>query len=219
MSPERPVRQYAIPLDDYALDEELMRVAHAYIARIGEHGDDMRARIEAVLSVREHLAPERARRQAYRWFGANPPTRKTPGLAELWRYIRDKQAVLREREALTEAEIVAKARRVFDHGVGDRPLTKSQVVRSEEGDFEVVDLEVREPSLSAANTALELLRKVGGFGIERTETRFGGVVQIAQLQPEERERRVTELATKAGLTVAPGLAGPVAATDDEEDAG
>jgi hypothetical protein len=205
-----------MPFGDYNLSEELKRAAHAYLVGLGEHGDEMRARIDAVMLVRPHLSPEGARQATYRWFGANPPTERRPGMTEFWRFIHDKQQLLRESEGLTEGEIIAKARRVFDHGVGDRPLMKSQVVRSEEGEFSVVDLELRDPSLSAANTALELLRKVGGFGLERTETRFGGVVQIAQLPLEQREQRVAELAQKAGFPLLPALPVPVRRETDEE---
>lgn len=165
----------------------------------------------AMLVARPSLKPDSARVMGIRAL-------KKP---EVERYLDWKRAQLVMRSGLTEGELVEKARRVFLHGVGDLPLRKSNVVRLDDGTALVEDLEVRDPSLPAANAALELLRKIGGFGVERTETRFSGVVGVANLSAEQREARVQELASKAGLAVVPGL--PALPTRragaDSEDAG
>jgi hypothetical protein len=49
----------------------------------------------------------------------------------------------------------------------------------------VDEVEVREPSLSAANTAVELLRKLGGFGKDQAEGVDGGTrrIEVAFVAP------------------------------------
>lgn len=196
-------QQRTIFYGSFNLDDELKRCAHAYLAALGAHGNDAKARMQAVKAVRPHLKPGPCRQQVYRWFGANPPTEANPGNPEFLRFIAEKQLDLREREELSESEIVRNTRRVFAHAVGDLPIQRSQVSRDEDGEWSVVDLAVREPSLPAANTALELMRKIGGFGVERTETRLSGVVGVANLAPEQREARLEGLARKAGLVLVP----------------
>ena len=122
---------------------------------------------------------------------------------EVLRYLdwRRSQLVLRAR--LTEDELIEKARRVYLAAMGELPVRKSLVQRSEEGAVQVEDLEIRDPSLSAANTAIETLRKIGGFGVERTETRHSGSVALGELSDEELETRLQDLARKAGFVLSP----------------
>ena len=119
----------------------------------------------AMQAARPDLKRDSAKRRAIRKL--NP---EDPANSELRRYRDWKQAQLVMRSQLTEDELVEKARRIYLHGVGDLPMRKSLVFRSEGGTVTVDEVKVREPSLSAANTAVELLRKLGGFGKDETAT-------------------------------------------------
>jgi hypothetical protein len=119
----------------------------------------------AMQAARPDLKRNSAKVRAVRKLNA-----EDPGNAELMRYRDWKQAQLVLLSQLTEDELVEKARRIYLHGVGDLPMLKSLVSRSEGGTVTVDEVEVREPSLSAANTAVELLRKLGGFGKDAEAT-------------------------------------------------
>lgn len=176
--------QLALFEEDFALSE----AERAFAEEMLVNGEK---RMEAARVARPQLKQGSACVQANRWM-RNP---------EVLRYMdwRRSQLVLRAR--LTEDELVEKARRVYLAAMGDLPVRKSLVQRSEEGDVQVEDLEIRDPSLSAANTAIETLRKIGGFGVERTETRHSGSVALGELSDEEREQRLQDLARKAGLAL------------------
>lgn len=184
--------QYALFDEDFDVSPGDRAFVDAYLANGGNGTDAMR-------TARPHLTPRSAKSGASRKLAeANDPK------SELHRYLLWKQAKLVMESNLTAGELIGKTRRVYLHAVGDLPLRKSLVTRDEEGGVSIADIEIREPSLSAANTAIETLRKIGGFGVERSEVRLDGDLAIAGLSEAEREARLAELARKAGLIVPEG---------------
>lgn len=145
--------QFSLFDEDFNLDEEQRAFVAEYLANGGD-------RIAAMLKIRPRLTRSGARDRSYAWLGAEPPTEKYPGNPEIRRYLSWKQAQIRLHEHLTETELVGKARRIYLHAVGDAPLRKTLVSR----DGGMKDRDVYEPNLGAANTAVETLRKLGGFG-------------------------------------------------------
>jgi hypothetical protein len=182
-----PARVRAVQLslfdEDFAIDEEMREFAHLYIA----NGFDGTA---AMMHIRPHLSRDAAVTAVHRWLGTRRPSksgvRKGKGHPELLRYISWRQAQVALRAELTEDELVAMSRRVYMHAVGDVPVTKT-VYRQ---DGPPSDHLVCEPNLAAANTAVENLRKIGGFGKEGEQVGAGGTPLFT---PTERALRVAAL--------------------------
>jgi hypothetical protein len=174
--------QLALFDEDFDLDPE----QRAFIDELIANGGNRRG---AMLAARPALSPKSADVIAKRQL-AKP---------EVQRYLLWRQAQCVLRSQLTEDELVEKSRRVYLAAMGELPLRKTIVQRGEDGTLTAEDVDIRDPSLTAANTAIETLRKLGGFGLERTETRMSGSVALAELSDEEREARLEQLARKAGL--------------------
>ena len=172
--------QLALFEEDFSVSPADRRFVDAWLANGGNATQAMQA-------ARPDLKKESAKRRAIRKLRADDPAN-----AELLRYRDWKQAQLVMRSQLTEDELIEKARRIYLHGVGDLPMRKSMVARSEGGTITVEDIEVREPSLTAANTAVETLRKLGGFGKDDTATGEGLTrkVEISFIRPENHGRNI-----------------------------
>lgn len=157
--------QYALFDEDFGCAPRDRAFVDAYIANGGNAADAARV---AQPELKKGSARVVGSRQAKR-LEADKPGEERPQDDEIRRYYRWKQAHLVMRSRLTEDEVVANARRVYLHGVGEMPMRKTVMpkVLDEEGDEQTgtafVTL-VHEPNLGAANAANELLRKIGGFG-------------------------------------------------------
>jgi hypothetical protein len=194
--------QLALFDEDFALDDEKREFAHRYVATKGDG-------IAAVLAIRPTITPESARRTADRWL--DPQGKKN---AELLRYISWCRAQARLRAELTEVELIAATRRILAHALGDEPIAKTLVFK----DGGVKDSYVREPSLSAANTAVEELRKLGGFGRDldpmqvtatatATASASGALEALAGLEPDELATLRAMIERRAAITTQGGEAG------------
>ena len=152
----------------------------AYLANGGVIGEAMR-------TIKPHLTVRSAAVS-----GSRKLAQANTSGTELNRYLLWRQASLAMESNLTAGELIAKSRRVYMHAVGDLPMRKSLVSRSESGDVAVDEVEVREPSLTAANTAIETLRKIGGFGKDDTATGEGLTrkVEISFIRPETHGRNI-----------------------------
>ena len=140
--------QLALFDEDFDLDDEQRAFANQFVVSGGDG-------TQAMAATRPSLTTDSARRTAARWL--DPTNKKN---AELLRYIAWCRAQARLRAELTEVELIAATRRILAHAMGDEPLAKTIVFK----DGGTKDKFVREPSLTAANAAVELLRKIGGIG-------------------------------------------------------
>ncbi len=193
--------QHALFDEDFNLSVDEMAFAHAYLSN-GGNGS------AAMAEVFPHLPPASAKVKSSRWLGT---PRKGPVNPELVRYIEWRKAKIAFRAKLTEDELVEKARRVYLHGVGDMAVRKTRFLHAkkedeaageDDGESNVVETPVFEPNLSAANAAIELLRKIGGFGVERTSIEHSGSLDVSALEKmtdEELAEKARELATRAGV--------------------
>lgn len=166
----QPVQQVLFE-ESFGLEAWQIQFVHTYI----ENGGDGPA---AYLAAKPGVKRSTAKSESCRMLAKND---------EVKRYLRRRLAEVSWRQQLTEDELVAKSRRVYDHAVGDQPVAKSLV--SKEG--KIQDVQVREPNLTAANTAVETLRKLGGFG-DRDDG-LAGDAERARLSGTERAARVAAL--------------------------
>lgn len=180
----------------FNLSPEKMAFAEEYVRNGGDGG-------AAMLSVRPHLTKGSAQVRAHEWLGKrrqDGKPAKHAGDPELLRYIDALTLRVRLQAAITHEELAQNYRRNYLYSVGAARLRKSIVRRSvdeESGEetLAVEDVEVFETNLSAANTAVEGLRKLGGFGKDLTPGAPGG--EAPPLSRTERAARVAALLEKA----------------------
>lgn len=135
--------QASLFAEEFALEQWEMDFAHEYL-RNGESA------LSAYLVVKPHVTANTAKSESCRLLKRD----------EVKRYLAWRRTQMALRAQLTEDELIAGARRVYLHGVGDLPMRKTLVSRY----LGTKEVEVRDPNLGAANTAIETLRKLGGFG-------------------------------------------------------
>lgn len=187
-----PTRIRAVQLalfdEDFALDAEKRAFAHEFL-RNGQDGT------AAVMAVRPHLSREAAAVAANRWLGTRRPGKggaKADGDPEIRRYLEWMQARAALRAEITLEELAEKSRRVYHHAIGDLPVRRS--VFPKDGGRPSL-LEVVEPNLPAANTAIETLRKLGGIGKDLTPA--GQQEAVATMSQTERAAKLAALLERA----------------------
>lgn len=117
---------------------------------------------------------------------------------EVLRYLDWRRAQMVLRAELTQDEVIAKARRVYHAGMGDFAVPYTPP-KAKDGEY----IMARMPNLSAANTAVETLRKVGQFGGDTVDMRVAAAVaRVESLADEDAEARLEELALAAGIGMA-----------------
>lgn len=180
--------QLALLDEDFNLDDVQRAFVQEYLVN-GENGT------AAAQKAKPRLKRESAEKQARRWLKDR----------EVARYLDKRCAEAALRAELLEDEVIENARVSHAAAMGLIKLRKS-VLRKTEGEDglprTVVDhVEVYEANLTAANSANEMLRKIGGFGVERSEVTQSPAESLEDLDDDALKARVKELAGKAGFRV------------------
>lgn len=133
------------------------------------------------------------------------------GVAEKWAakhladpgvvsYTRWRRAQIVMRSDVTAEELIEKERQIFLIATGRARVKKSLINRDPESGYADVDHhEVYEPSLPAANMAVENLRKIAGIGAENKNINIHANVQA--MSSDERKERLAEIMSKHGMVL------------------
>ncbi len=138
-----------------------------------------------------------------------PKTRK--GVAERWAakhladpgvvsYLKWRRAQIVMQSDVTAEELIEKERQIFLIATGKTTVRKSLINRDPESGYADVDHhDVYEPSLPAANMAVENLRKIAGIGAENKNINIHASVQA--MSSDERKERLAEIMSKHGMVL------------------
>lgn len=169
--------------EEFLISEVERRLADEYI----RNGGNMRAAGKAIRpNIKSGAASAWARNRLAK-----------PGVVS---YMKWRRAQILMRSDVTAEELIEKERQIFLIATGKTTVRKSVINRDPESGYADVDHhDVYEPSLPAANMAVENLRKIAGIGAENKNINIHASVQA--MSSDERKERLAEIMSKHGMVL------------------